>query len=213
MENKALSSSSDELTVPPSDTSGWTPNIVVQKRTDFLYRNHRLTRHPLHYGYGNWRFDAPNEEFGTCYFGTDPECSFIETFLHEGKQPIITDRTLASNSLALVGIKEPLKLLDLTGHGAFIIGADQRISTRRNYSITRAWSLAIDKNHQNFDGILYSSRNNNSIDSVAVFERAAHKVDVVNTNSWLLAAYISECFRILRKYQVEYVETDFPVSL
>jgi hypothetical protein len=202
------------LHLPPSDTTGWKFRTSNLSHPTCLYRTHSNNRNPIGFSFSKWRFDAPNEVFGVCYFGINHECAFIETFLHEGYgSGMITDTSLNQSSLAVINLDHPLKLLDLTNNGAFLIGADQRISTTKNYAITRAWSLAIYQHQENFDGILYFSKNNNSQNSVAIFERAQHKISVLNSHGWLSKKYKDECFRILKEYGMEYCESDTPVSL
>ena len=125
-----------------------------------------------------YRFDAPQGNYGVCYCGCDEYVSFVETLGHSPTCNLVTLPALSLRSLIQISVDTPLEIVDLTGEGLRIIGADSRLITGDDYDLSRRWSQAIHEHPDEVDGILYRSRNDPSRQSVAVFERASDRLEV-----------------------------------
>jgi hypothetical protein len=76
----------------------------------------------------------------------------------------------------------PLRLVDLTGPGLSLVGADNRLTTG-TYRIAQRWSRAFWSHRDEPDGILYCSRFNPSLRCLALFDRCASRCSVRDLNS------------------------------
>lgn len=150
-----------------------------------IYRNDFRNSAAKYFGRsGKNRFDALKRNFGVIYLADSIYCSFAEIWLrypHPTVSTIIIDsHELAMRSLASFSIKRPLRLVDLRGAGLARLGLDASIVATRSYRITNAWSSALHDHPDKPDGILYASRLNMASKCVAIFERAAHKIDILS---------------------------------
>jgi len=126
-----------------------------------------------------FRFDAPAHEFGILYAGEDPHCAFIETFGHNtGATRRISAVDLASRSLSRIDVARPVRLVDLTGPNAAVIGVDARLYAGE-YKVSQHWSLAFHQHRDAPDGIYYPSRHDSDRCCVALFDRVADAVAAV----------------------------------
>ncbi len=140
------------------------------------YNYSRGTELPTFRFTGPWaRFDhhlAPNDERrGVLYISTEPP--LLELLGVAGRTPGAF--TIGSTKPWLIGFvtTRPLNLLDLTSTWLMRAGADMRLMVGEGYSFSQAWSRAIYEQFPRVDGLLYSSRFDQSKIIIALYERSA----------------------------------------
>jgi hypothetical protein len=142
--------------------------------SDPVYRICKVHRDPIYFGKNNgYRFDAPRGEFGVLYAAETPEGAFLETCVRErpaGNLFVLS--YFQERKLTKISLQKPLRLVDLTGPGLSLLGADNRLTTG-SYRIAQRWSRAFWSHADCPSGILYCSRLNPSLRSIALFDRAA----------------------------------------
>ncbi len=178
----------------PSDLSALPLPLTTVEKTWF--RCHRRGRNAIYFGKnGDFRFDAPNREFGVMYLGESPEAALVETFIRgKSTERHITIHELHENPLSEIRFDYALRLVDLTANGLIRLGADARICTGGNYSVSQHWALALWRHPDQPDGIFYCSRHNLSLRCAAVFERAGGTVTSSNFGS------LADILHILGRY-------------
>lgn len=136
-------------------------------------RSHLFAHDALWFGRtGRNRFDSPSSAFGVCYLAVDPYGAFIETFGHAtGAAAFVTRKALQRRALSRVDASRSLRLVDLTGNGLAVLGADGRLTTGE-IAVAQRWAEALHDHSETPDGILYRARHDPSRLAVAVFERA-----------------------------------------
>ena len=148
---------------------------------------------PLYYGCdGTNRYDAPAKDYGVLYLGRDLPTALMESVFHKHKwdQDIERSITLAevqSRLVRAVGVVDDLQLADLTAKGimAGYFGLTLEQLASRDYTHTQQVSAQVHAipdadSVPLFDGVLYPSRNNYPSASIALFERAQGKVQLVD---------------------------------
>lgn len=176
-----------------------------------LFRCHQKIHNPLFFSDGDaYRFNAPAQQFGTCYFAPTVQCCFLETYRHDtASASEITKTELEKRLLATIQIiAPPLILIDISGPGLAQIGADARLTTG-NYRIAQRWSLFFWNNSQ-ADGLLYRSRIDPDLRSIALYERASKKLKHTGSNSFLSSELIDAFNGILTTYNIEYIDDTEP---
>ncbi|UCH95239.1 MAG: RES family NAD+ phosphorylase [Candidatus Aminicenantes bacterium] len=118
-----------------------------------------------------FRFNAPHGEFGVLYLGEDAYSAFIETYGWLTGERYITRKQLEQRHLALVSANRLLKVVDLSGKGLAMIGADARLCMGDEYQVSQIWSLALWKHPRRPEGILYRTRHDPGKKAVALFDR------------------------------------------
>src|SRR5438128_2299582 len=86
-------------------------------------------KNPLFFGRRQFgRFDAPSGKFGVCYASMEVEGAFLECFIRipprVAVDRIIDEADVCETAIAKFKIKSPLRLVDLTAHGANLLGVD-----------------------------------------------------------------------------------------
>jgi hypothetical protein len=132
-----------------------------------------------------YRFDAPDRSYGVCYLGTTLACCLLET-IPLGRRRRTGTRFIQADVLheryaAYATLRRDLRLAWLADAGLVRNGADLRVTGGDNYTLSRRWSQAIHEHLSRLDGILYPSRHENTLYSVALFERAQ---DVLDFTVW-----------------------------
>jgi hypothetical protein len=154
---------------------------MVARGTQLYRLNLRRYPDPAYFGRGALhRFDAPDSSFGVCYLGTSLDCCLIEV-LRPAYEPQTSARLLTVAQLreyyaARGTVIEPLVLAYFADDGLAQAGIDQRVTAGDDYDLSQAWSAAVHTHAGNVDGIFYPSRHHNRLYSVALLERAGHKV-------------------------------------
>jgi hypothetical protein len=168
-----------------------------------LFRTHKLTHDPIHFGRsGRNRFDDNEGDFGVLYAGADPYCAFIETFGQQTGIRTISTGELRNYGLAELAPKRRLRLLDLTRPGALArIGADSRLFAGE-YAVAQRWARAFYTHpYLQLDGILYAARHDPTRFAIAVYERAP-EIALVQSTPWhdsagtlrALLAQVLDCY-------------------
>jgi hypothetical protein len=155
---------------PPADLNN-RPLPIERIRGPWI-RFYWVDKEVLYFNKTNvFRFNAPNSEFGILYLGEDSYSAFIETYGWLTGERYITREQLSQRRLALVSTARELNLVDLSGKGLAMVGADGRLCMGDEYKISQIWSLALWKHPQKPDGILYRLRHDPDKKAVALFNR------------------------------------------
>jgi hypothetical protein len=118
------------------------------------------------------RWDSPDASYGVWYVGEPDYVAFAETLLRDLTLTSIPQDALLSRSIAEVGVRRDLTVVNFADAGLFPLGADASAADAE-YRVTWAWSAALHGHPQGVDGIRYRARHDNSGISYAVFDRAA----------------------------------------
>ncbi len=121
---------------------------------------------------GLHRFDAPAGEYGILYAGEDDFCAFVEGFGDPLDTRVVSRSDLRERCLSKVTSNRPLHLVDLTAQGLSQLGADGRLTTGDDYSLSQRWARALWDHPYQPDGLVYRARHDPSKESVAIFDRA-----------------------------------------
>jgi len=110
------------------------------------------------------------------YLGDSLDCAFVEKFGASTGKNRVSVRALADVHVLDINLVRPLVLADLTGPGLARVGADDRICKGDDYDLSQRWALRLHRHTRQVDGILYGSRHDPSVRSVALFDRASDAV-------------------------------------
>ncbi|VGO11325.1 FIG00958223: hypothetical protein [plant metagenome] len=148
---------------------------------------------PLYYGRSSTnRYDDPARAYGVLYLGRDLPTALMESVFHKHQWLADEKRSIAlkeveSRLVRAVGVLDDVRLADLTAEGvmAGYFGLNLEQLASRDYTHTQQVSAQVhamlgDDGQPLFDGVLYPSRNNYPAKSIALFERAAAKLGVVD---------------------------------
>ena len=137
------------------------------------------------------RYDDPACTYGVLYLGADLATALMESVFHKHKWDTDPSRSISmadiqQRMVRAVGVMDEIVLCDLTAPGvmAGYFGLNLEQMTQRDYVHTQGISaqvhaLQAPDGSARFDGILYPSRNNYPSTSIALFDRAQHKVAVI----------------------------------
>jgi hypothetical protein len=151
-------------------------------------RIHHRDRKPLWFGPGPGlpaihRFDDPERRFGVCYFGTNPEVCFAETFLRNPPVRILALDDLADRSISTLEVLRALRLVSIYGSGLARLGVTAELASGSNYAASQQWSRALHEHKDDPDGILYRARHDDSVLCVALYDRAEDAPAEVESHS------------------------------
>lgn len=141
---------------------------------------------PLGTGPGLSRFSDPaGRAFELIYLGSSAKVCFVETILRDradgrGADCIIDQAEIDSRTLASIRVKEPLRLVDLTGDGPLRMGVPSDVAGARDQTEARAYSAAFYAHSDQPDGVYYPSRLNEER-CIALYGRAAGKLEGIAT--------------------------------
>jgi len=139
-------------------------------------RIHRRERDPLFFGAtGDNRFDAPDGAYGVCYVADDSYGAFVETFGWSTGIRIVTAAALAARGLAQIAAISPVRLVDLSGPGLALVGADARLCAG-DHAVAQRWARALWAHPSHPDGLRYRVRHDPSRIAVALFNRVLESV-------------------------------------
>jgi len=160
------------------------PPLVDLAIRAVLWRVHPHGRDVLWFGRtGKYRFDAPADEYGVCYFGSSLGVAILETVVRGKRVPIIPRAELEARNGSAVSPVEPLKLMRLEGPGLPSFGVSVHEVTGPDYSDCRDLALRAWTQDPELDGIQYRSRWDHSL-CWALFDRAEPKLAPLSTQ-WL----------------------------
>jgi hypothetical protein len=168
-------------------------------------RIHAQARSPLWFGPARGRqpihrFDDPSGRFRVCYFGTTVEVCFAETFLRNPPIRILALDDLAGRSIATVEVRRALRLARMHGPSLARLGVTAELASGSDYATSQLWSRALWEHSDQFDGIAYRSRHDDSALCVALYDRAKDGLAIVQDHS--LATDHQQLARLLRRYGV-----------
>jgi hypothetical protein len=144
------------------------------------------------------RFDSAAGRFGVLYAALSFDCAFAEVLLRNPARRIVSFSEIAGRSLALVGLRANVRLVDLTGPGLSRLGLDARLLSG-GYDACGAWADALHDHPEQPAGILYPSRFDPSGRCVALFDRAAPDLHPV-TESLPLTELLPDVAAALDRY-------------
>jgi len=166
--------------VPP-ELSGRLPIQRIAAGT-VLYRAHTPPRSALFFGPNpgsppTHRFHSPDGRFRTCFVGLSDKAAFAEGVLH-GPVPtgIVSPATLAARAIAEMVVVESIRAVSMYGKFLMRLGATATVTHGDDYALSQAWAKAIHDHPGAVDGILYTSRHDETTHSLALFDRASHKL-------------------------------------
>jgi RES domain len=158
------------------------------------------------------RFNAPAEEYGVLYAGLDACVAFRETARVYSSTPISRD-FLNPNCLSVVYPQRDLILVDLSGAGLTMIGADARITTG-SYDLSQAWSQALYNHADRIDGLYYRSRYDPSRLCVALYDSRVSLAELkekrITANNLLDRSFEPELQQVLDEYGYQRDDDDNP---
>lgn len=170
--------------LPPRIVS---PGSLLQHVSRVRYRGHSL-----YFGKdGINRYDDPEQDYGVLYLGFELATILMESVFRRHrwtrtKRRAITRSEVDQRIVRVIGVLEELCLADLSAPDvvASQFGLNLSQLAGRRYGNTQRISAVIHAMHDSsgqpmFDGLVYPSRNNPSGGCVALFERAAPKIDWV----------------------------------
>lgn len=160
------------------------PPLAAVPVTQVLWRVYPLKLDPVWFGPGTGaaprnRFDAPNGEFGVCYFSATLGVSILETLVRGRKVPIISRSDLAVRGGASVSLAEPLRMLRLEGKGLTSFGISAHEVTGDDIDVCQDLAWQVHEKLPDVDGVQYRSRWDNSELCWAVFDRAQSRLGAV----------------------------------
>jgi hypothetical protein len=156
-----------------------------------LWPVHRTAHGPLWFGPRPGgpplgRFDAPEGEFGVCYFGEALGAAVLETLVR-GSRRLLDRAELEARVATTFRTTMPMRFLQLEGPGlariGIGIGAEQAHAA--DYRDCQRMILELFQHHPELDGVQYRSRWDTSLRCWAVFDRAADKVGAPGPHAWL----------------------------
>ena len=100
--------------------------------------------------------------------------------------------------VATVSVTDAIRLLDLTGGGAALIGADARLQSETNYDLTQPWARAIFETGR-FDGIWYEARKGGDF-GVALFDTCEAKVSLHHEGDILDSPWVHKLLDVAANY-------------
>lgn len=138
---------------------------------------HRAT--PAGAGFGTSRFSSPDRSFRVLYAAEDFSTAFAEAVVRD-RFADRTRRVLSRSRLDALLVTDirstaALRLLDLTGGGAYELGIDSDASRARAHDRGQAFSQAL-HGASSLDGILFDSRLT-SRRCVAIYDRAFSRLE------------------------------------
>lgn len=166
--------------LPPADLGiRDVPIAMLDTNAHPLRRIHRNAHDPIYYNKAGvsgsrFRFDAPNDEYGTLYASQWFDACVAETLVRDlfigGTLPLqMEEACLALRSVStLVAAKGILRLADLT-EAILHLGCTAEVLATPDYTAPNLWSRALQQHPERFDGILFRSRYANQV-SVAIFD-------------------------------------------
>ncbi|HEX2190428.1 MAG TPA: RES family NAD+ phosphorylase, partial [Longimicrobiaceae bacterium] len=144
------------------------PPVVEVPVEQVLWRVHPLELGPVWFGpvwFGpgagqppRGRFDAPDGEYGVCYFGASLGVAILETLVRGLKVPLIPRAELAARGGSSVAPAAPLRMLRLEGKGLAAFGASAHDVAGADHGGCRDLARRAHAAIADLDGIQYRSR-------------------------------------------------------
>jgi hypothetical protein len=177
-----------------------------------LYRVHAAGNGARFYGKRDrtWRWDDPVGKYGVLYVGLTPDGPFSETLLRRPDQKAVVWSEVEKRRFARFRTTEPLRLADVHGKGlgwegvtVAEVAADHDCKTYPGaYTKTQEISAGIHA-ATDLDGIAYRSRLDPDQLCVALFDRADHKVELVEEGEAIERAWVDDLLEPRGKHVVD----------
>jgi len=141
---------------------------------------------PLGWGPGLNRFSDPTgHAYGVVYLGSSAKVAFVETLLRDagdgrGADCMLQLAEIEARSLASIRVREPLRLVDLTGDGGLRMGVPSDVVGASDQALAQQWSVAFHGHGDQPDGVYYPSRLNEER-CIALYDRALGKLEATLT--------------------------------
>ncbi len=164
--------------LPPADLAKRKPQEVNLLANDILHRFFSAAYNPLYFDRGrDGRLNAPDDGYGVLYVAKEASGAFAETFLRNPGPTLLPTDLLARKAYVTLKVLQPLKLAKMAGPGLAQIGATaQVVHGGKPYDSPQAWSKALYEHPEQFDGIAYNARHDDTALCYAIFDRAAGAV-------------------------------------
>jgi hypothetical protein len=176
----------DALAPPPPDLAQRALPIELAPEGGRVWRIHQAKHGPIFFGTSRAnRFDDPDGGFGVLYASTSPEGAFAETCLRETEKSFVTEAFLAERALAVLALKKPLRLVKAHGAGLRRLGVSADLTTGA-IATPQRWSAALHAHLEAPDGLVCRARHDNDQMSLAIFDRAADRIEIVASESLLV---------------------------
>ena len=186
-----------------------TTNVAAGKT---LHRVHAADKGARFYGKrdGTWRWDDPAGGYGVLYLGLTQDGPFAETLLRRPAQRAVVWSEVEKRRSARFKAIEPLHLADLHGKGlgwqgvtVSGVAADHDGKTYPGaYASTQAISAEVHAT-TDLDGIAYRSRLDPDQLCVALFERADHKIELVDEGEPIERGWVDDLLEPHGKHVVD----------
>ena len=151
---------------------------------------------PLGWGPASSRFSDPTgRAFGVVYLGSSAKVAFVETLLRDtadgrGGDCVLELAEIRKRSLAQIQVKEPLRLVDLTGDGCLRMGVPSDVVGSNDQRLAQRWSVGFHAHPDQPDGVYYPSRLNEER-CIALYDRALDKLEAIASPS-LMACVVEQ---------------------
>lgn len=160
--------------------------LVEQDASALLRLSIRPTGEPYFGKKKAARWDDPNGQYGVTYAAQTLSVAFAETILHDqglfqDGAWLVPEEKVNQRSIVYLTCHRPLRLADLTGPALKAMGLDNQISAGSDYSQTGLMSRALFDAVPECDGIKYLSRQNNTAEAVAIFDRSGVEIHPART--------------------------------
>ena len=120
----------------------------------------------------DWRFNAPNNEFGVCYLGETLDVAFLEALVRGLKHRVVARKDLAACFGTALHVRRPVRLLQLHSEGLVALALSADFPQLVPYTGCQQLALELWRGYPEIDGIEYRSRWNDELLCVALFDRA-----------------------------------------
>ncbi len=140
-----------------------------------MHRFYTSTFEPIHFDKSDLgRFNAPDATYGVLYAAHKIEGAFAETFLRTPGNTLIDIGFLKRKAYVRLSSTHEMRMVNLTGRGLAVAGATAEVPhSGLPYHAPQAWSRAIFDHGDQFDGIAYHARHDDTELCYAIFDRAA----------------------------------------
>ncbi|MGW8191901.1 RES family NAD+ phosphorylase [Sphingomonas hankookensis] len=177
-----------------------------------LHRVHAANREARFYGKrdATWRWDDPNEDYGVLYLGLTRDGPFAETLLRRPAQRSVVWSEVEKRRFARFRTVESLRLADIHGKGlgweGVTIGAIAGDHDGKTYpgAYARTQAISADVHATTaLDGIAYRSRLDPDQLCVALFDRANHKVELVDEGEPIDRPWVDDLLKAHGKHVLD----------
>lgn len=174
------SQSNKPLPLPEEEFNEFELETITLPAGTSFFRIHPEKLSPFYYfrDAPEYRFDAPDGDFGALYLSRQRVGAFAETISRQFFDQALTAPRIiylsryADKQLCNLVSKRSMTLVDLTSNvNALIMGVGAQLMSDDDYSWTQQWSRGLYYHPARFDGIFYQAKHAPATQSVAAFER------------------------------------------